>query len=404
MDSLKNTRCLEITSDYAKFAVGYMLNNQPVLVYYVKKPLTDCLVKGEIANPDSISKVIAQFLKIEDESVQLKISSTSVSIVVPPLGFQVYQNNKVTNVIASNGLIDKIDISNVMSLVKKEPVPNGNIIVDIVPDAFVLANGKPFGNPPLGEKSDSLSVEAKVHTLPENLLNEYRQVAEQAGFRIKRACIATYCASQLIACDKSMPFNYLYIDIGAHLTTVSLIGKCAPFGSLFFAEGGDELSKRIAEEFHISFKDANALKEKYGYDSRLQKRPLPLAKSVDEDGKEVTYYQRDLNSVIENYFDRYDSYLSNAIQTLSTRKMLNDSALSLPLVFGGGGSLLYGIDKLLVRSTGKRKAIYYVPSVMGARDPGAINILGLIAAEGAYRGTLEDDYHGVSTLSRDRTN
>jgi len=401
MENPKYTACLEITSDYAKFAVGNVLHNQPVILYYAKKPLKGGLVRGEIDNPKLIQDIIKGFLQIEDESLGLKINGTSVSIVVPPLGFQVYGYRTVTNVIASTSLIDKIDIANVMSLVKKEPIPFGNVIVDIVPDAFILSNGKGYANPPLGEKSDSLAVQAKVHTLPEKMLYDYKSTVEGAGFRVKRACVASYCASQLIATDKTMPETYVYVDIGAHITTVSFIGKTSPFGSVFFAQGGDDLTAAIAEAFGVSLEDAALLKEKYGYDPRISKYQMPLIKSKDDDGKPTVYYQNNLNAVIENFFDTYDSYLNNGVTTLLSQKMVGDFSKT-PLVFGGGGSLLYGLTSLLVSSVGKRPYYLYAPKVIGARDPGAINLLGLICAEGSYRGTLEDNYHGVSTLSRDR--
>lgn len=402
MENPKYTACLEISSDYAKFAVGNLLHNQPVLLYYAKKPLKGGLVKGEINNPKLIQDVIKELLQIEDESMGLKINGTSVSIVLPPLGFQIYSCQTVTNVIASTSLIDKIDIANVMSLVKKKQIPFGNVIVDIVPDAFILANGKGYANPPLGEKSDSLAVQAKIHTLPEKLLYDYRTTVEGAGFRVKRACVATYCASQLIQTDKTMPETYIYVDIGARLTTVSFVGKTSPFGSLFFAQGGDDLTEKIAETLSLSIDDARLLKEKYGYDPRENKYQMPLIKSKDDDGKPTVYYQANLNAVIESFFDTYDSLLANAIQTILSQKMPGDGSEKVPLVFGGGGSLLYGLSSLLVASIGKRPFVLYTPKVIGARDPGAINLLGLICAEGSYRGTLEDNYHGVSTLSRDR--
>jgi cell division protein FtsA len=400
MEMSKSTAALEITSDSAKLAVGYVLSGQPILLYYAKKPLKNCLNKGDIVDSKTVQDILHDFLNTEDESANLKLNVQTVSLILPPVGFTVYMSTKTTNVIASNGLIDKIDISNVMSLVRKDPLPKGSSVVDIVPDCFVLNDGKFYANPPLGEKSDYLTVQAKIHALPESTLYTYRTVVEQAGFRIKRCCVATYCASQLFAGDKAVPDNYIYIDFGAHLTTLSLIGRTSPVASLFLYAGGDNLSDAIASAFNIPFDDANRLKERYGYDLREPKFQTPLLKSKDEFGKVVSYYQKDLNKVIETYFEGFDSLLSNALATLIARQPFKDSLMGFPLVFGGGASRLLGLEKLLPHSIANRTIIKYVPHVLGARDPGAINLLGLIAADGSYKGTLEDDYHGVSTLSR----
>jgi cell division protein FtsA len=402
MEITKITAALEITSDYAKFAVGYSLTGAPVLLYFAKKPIKAFMKDGEMVNAKAITDVLASFLKLDDEALRLKINASEVSIVIPPLGFEVYQNNKTTNVVGEEAIIHTIDIGNVMSLVKKEPVPNGNVIVDIVPDAFVLENGKMYANPPIGEKSDSLTIEAKVHTLPDHILYAYRKAAEDAGFRVDRTCVATYCASQLISCLKNLPASYLYVDMGAHITAVSLVGNSSPFGSLFFLKGGDDLTQDIADAFGIPFEEAEKLKLNCGYDLRETKYQSPLATSVGEDGKSTPYFQKDLNSVIEDFFESYDGFLNNAIQTILNKQPANPALLTLPILVSGGASKLNGLEALIASVVGKRPLTRFVPPVLGARDPGATNLLGLIVAEGSYHGTLEDNYHGVSTLSRDK--
>lgn len=401
MESGKNTACLEITSDYAKFAVGYSLGGSPILLYYAKKRIPGLVNGGKIVNRAALSEVLKGFLALEDENLRLKINASNISIVVPPIGFEVYQNHKTTNVIAADSTIDRIDILNVMSLVKKEIIPSGNVIVDIVPDAFMLEDGRAFRNPPLEEKSNSITVQAKLHTLPERILNDYRRVAEEAGFRVKRSCVASYCASQLIASYKDLPESYIYVDIGARVTTVSLIGKTSPFGSLFFLQGGDDLSESIAKAFGLDFQKAQEIKEKYGYNKREPKFVLPIVKGADGDGNPKDFFQKDLNAVISEFYSKYDVVLTNAISTISGKKASSVSSIdAAPLIVSGGGSLLAGTSDLLAPVYIHRRLILFVPRVLGARDPGATNLLGLIAAEGSYKGTLEDNYHGVSTLSR----
>jgi cell division protein FtsA len=402
MENVKNTACLEITSTAAKLAVGYVLSGQPVLLYYIAKPLHDCVENGDIIDPKTIQNVISGFLSLEDEEARLKISVANLSLILPTLGFKVYQSNKITNVIATNGMIDKIDISNAMSLVKKEPIAPSEEIVDIVPDCFALDSGKIYANPPLNETSNSLTVYAKIHTLPAKRVYDYKSTVEKAGFRIVRCCVGAYCASQLLLSDKTMPDSYLYVDMGARLTTVSIIGRGAPIASAQFYSGGDYLTEAIAQNFAIPFQDAQKLKENNGYDQRQTTFQTPLIVSKDEDGKSVSYYQRDLNAIIENFYESYDQLLSNAISTLIAHEPVQskEALLSLPLILGGGASQLYGLEKLIWTCLGKRKLIRYVPHVLGARDASTNNLLGLIMAEGSYKGTLEDDYHGVSTLSR----
>jgi cell division protein FtsA len=401
MEASKNTAVLEITDDAAKFAIGYAIGGQPILVYKTERPVRGLVKNGVVTDVKGVSDVIKDFLHIEDEAARLKINALNLSIIIPPLGLQIYQNTKITNVVSSQALVDQIDVTNLNSLLMKDPIPNGNVIVDIIPDAFDLDNGKSYKNPPLGEKSNSIAIHAKIHTLPGSLVRDCRAAVEGAGFRIKDVSVAPYCASQLIASDRSMPENYLLLDMGARLTTLSMIGATAPYSSLFFYKGGDDLTEAIASAMGLSFQAASDLKKGYGHEDRVTKYEAPIAISATETGK-TKYYQKSLNAVVENYFEDFNAHLTNAIAKLVARQPASQIIQTMPIVAIGGASQLKGLSKLLAPSLGARQFIAYVPSTLGARDPRFANILGLIVAESRYRGTLEENYHGVSALSRER--
>lgn len=400
----KNVACLEISSSMAKFAIGTFIGGEPVLIYYDEKPVRGALQDGLIRDPERIKEAIMPFSKVADESLRVKVNTSSLSLIVPPLGLKVYQSNKTTNVVAPTGLIDRIDITNVMSLVQKDSIPSGNLTVDIIPDEFQIDGGKRYANPPIGEKSNTLTVYSKIHTLPESVLRGFRLVSEEAGFRLSRISVAPYAASQLLLCDKSLPHDYVLVDLGAHLTSVSLIGANSLFSSLSFPKGGDDLSESISNAFGLSFEEAARLKETFGYDERKTSFNRPLSYSVDENGKKELVYQKDLNNALLSFFESYNPLLSNALSQILEKQGDERAKVlfaSLPIIFIGGGSLLYGIDKLLKKPLMSHPATYYVPSVLGGRDPRLANLLGLIVADGQYKGSLEDNYHGVGGLSRD---
>jgi cell division protein FtsA len=404
MEQRKNesyTACLEISSTAAKFAIGSVINGEPILVYYVEKPIRGCLKDGQIIDPETIKKTIASLISVQSEELRIKINSANVCIVVPPLGLRVYQTDRTTNVVAPTNLIDHIDITNVMSIVKKQQIPDQNVIVDIIPDLYIIDGNKAYANPPVGEKSSAISVRAKLQTLPEPILHSYYAVVEQAGFRVYRASLAPYCASQIIATSKDMPRDYLLVDIGAHLTSVSLIGNKTLITSLSFPKGGDDLTEVISTAFSIPFADAEKLKCENGYNTKdTLYRPI-LISSIDEQGKKNNYYQTDLNNAISSFVESYEVMLSNAINQTIEKQQSSSPLYSVPIILVGGGSLLFGLDKLLVHATSGHKLIFYRPTTMGARNPRLCNVLGMIVSQGSFHGSLQDNYHGVGSLSRD---
>lgn len=397
---IKNVAALEITDSKAKFAVGYALNKKPYLLYYKELPLQGLLERGSILDPKGLSKVLSAFGQIEDERMRLKLDTDDVSLVLPPLGFEVYQSSKSTNVVSVENLVDDLDISNVITLVRKESVPNGNLIVDIVPDCFILDNEKSYKNPPLKERSRTLTILAKIHTLPEKLVSSYQSVTQEANLRVRRMSVAPYCEAELIASEgEKTPDSYFLLDMGESLSTVSLVGERMLYGTFVLPKGGMDLTKQLASRLNLSYEEAETLKIKYGFDKSQRRFEIPLSANGKEYPESVN--KAAINEVIESFYEDYFLLVGNAIDSLVSKQGGNPSSYQkMPLLYTGGGSNLYGLSSLLKKSFPNRPLTQYVPSVLGARRPELTSLLGLILTGSEYRGTLEDHYHGISSLTR----
>ncbi len=401
-----NVGALEISSNSVKFAIGSLIDKKPVLCYYGEKSIRGAVKDGIIRDSHMVSEAIKNVLAVTDEALKLKVNIGSISLLLPPFGLMVYQSNRQTSVVSQTNLIDQLDITNVMVLVQKEAVPSGTSIVDIVPDYYELDNQKRFWNAPVGEKSKNLMICAKIHCLPDSLIRNYRIPVEECGLRIERIAVSPFASSSLIATSKNMPHDYILVDMGAHFTTVSMIGASCLFASLSFSKGGDDLTETIASEFSLSFEEAERLKIDYGYSENNDKFTEPIAKSVGEDGVKECYFEKDLSHLIASFYEQsFNVLLSNAINSLLQRKLTpqNQNFLpSLPIVFVGGASELNGLAKLLSPALGSHSAIFYTPTVIGAREAKYSSVLGLIAAQGDNRGRVDSLYRTSSSLSRSK--
>lgn len=405
---IKNIAVLEITSSAIKFAVGYSLDKTPHILHYRKFPLSGFVKEGRIIDSASLGEAIGALNLVDDEDLKLKVNTNNVSLILPPIGFHVFQNDKSTSLVHET--VEELDITNVTGMISRDEVPHGSRIVDIVPECYILDNGTPYSNPPLGNRGQYLTLRAKIYTLPDDIYSTYVQSANRGGLNIQRTGVATRCATQLILAQGEKPNHYFYVDIGAKITNISLIGNNSPYGSLSTNHAGEELTAYIAKNLGISFEEAESLKVKYGYDERVTKFSMPILSKVNEDGSKVIVRQEQLNKLIEDYYAQFANYINTAIETLARNQLKSqnqsDADISrftrLPIVISGGSSALHGIEKVLksLTNNGTRTIETFAPTIIGARDPGATNICGLIVAEGEYKGTLEDSYHRVSTLTR----
>lgn len=392
MDNL--TACYEISSDGIKVLIGYELGGAPVVLFKTRRALPGLIKDGQITDPNALIRALADLHTLSDEPSHLRIQISKICCVLPSVGLMVYEAEKTTNVVAPNNEIAKIDVTNVISLVKKEVIPGSNVTVDIIPDSFAVDDGRVFSDPPLGVRSTSLSVHAKIHFLPDAVYSTYNRILNQAGYRIQKASVSAYCIAELFKTYEDLPSTYLLVDMGGRLTTVALIGEGAPYASASFYSGGDDLTDAIATSFSCAYDAAERVKCEFGYREKLREYEpaLPLGEGSD------VFYQKDLNAVISSFFESYVAMLGNAFSALRSR--FKGSLDELPVVFTGGSAAMPGFDGLMKTAFPTHVAYNPLPRCIGARERGFAPLLGLLLTSSRYMGSLEDNYRGVGTVSR----
>lgn len=395
----KPVAVIEIADSALKLAVGYVIDREPVIIYALKRPIQGLLEAGEIVNFPALIDALGSLKSIRDQEAKIKLTVSEATLVLPPLGFEIYENEKTTNVVSPTSIIEGIDIQNVISLVKKEAVSTGNEVVDIIPDIFVLEEGRQFANPPIGEKSNSLTIYAKIHTLPRHVVDDYRRVLHEAGIRVKRAVISPFAVSDLAAAMKEKPKTYVLIDMGAQLTTFTLICENSPFGSTYLKNGGEKLTEAIMRNFGLAFDAAEQLKIKYGLDERELSFAPAISKVTDADGVVHEYTLKDLNAVTSAFLKDYFDEFGAALDTIFAG--YGEEVRSLPLVFTGGMSELHGIREVIGKRFAEHKDIHYLcPEAIGARSAGMAGVVGGLLASTRYRGALSDQRAKVAQVER----
>ncbi len=394
----KPTAAIEISSAEIKLVVGYEIDGQPIVLYAMRKPIDAFVERGQIVNLIGLIDALREIKEIKDATAKLKLTISEAILLLPPLGLEVYQSDKTTNVVSPTGTVEAIDISNVVSLVRKEVIPHGGQIIDIVPDAFALDNGVALSSQPLGEKSNSLSISAKIHALPFSVIENFRRAFKEADIVVKRALVAPHAATYLLAQDLALPTSYLLIDMGAEVTTVSLIGDRTLFSSTYFEKGGKDLTTAIMASLNLPFDEAEKLKRRYGIDHRSMSFYPTIAQSVDIEGVEKQYTTEDLNRVTEQFVYDYLVSLKQAINSLMSG--YDKKYLKMPFVISGGLGRLSGLDELIIEAFPDNKIHFCIPKAIGARHQTYVNTLGAVLANNRYQSYLEEDRPVVTPLTR----
>ncbi len=395
----KTVAAVEFGSKKLKLVVGYELDGKVYVLYALTKPYGHIVEAGNITDQQKLAQSLAEVRQIADPSAKLKITISEALLSLPPFGLEVFQTKQVTTVISDEGKIGNLDIRNIYSLIKNGALPLDNQLIDVAPERYVLDQGRTFIYPPLNESSTTLTVFAKVHTLPKRIAGEYKASMTAGGLSIKRSVVAPFAACELLSTYPDIPSDYLLVDIGSNVTTVSLIGEKELYASRFFEWGGDRITERIIESFNINEADAEKYKITYGIDKRETSFKAPVCTTYDADGNAIKHYVDELNTIIKSELEIFVKELTIRIDDLL--RDYDKSAKALPMVLIGGGSRLNGLIEYLEPKVQSEQVIAVTPRSLGARNPTFTNCLGMIIANTKYPNVYDETHPRVGQLTRE---
>ena len=395
----KPIAAIELGSKKLKLVVGYEIDGKVYVLYTLTKPYGHSIEAGNFVDPNLVSQTIASVREFTDPAAKLKLNISDVILCIPPYGLGVYQTRQVTTVVTEDSKISNLDIKNIYALIRNSAYPlNDKALVDVVPESFTLDQGRIFARPPMGESSSTLTVSAKVQTLPRVLVDNYQTVLSNGGMVSRRNVVASLAATELISSYEGTPNSYILVDIGSNVTTVSFVGNKALYGSTFFNWGGDNITEKIIESFNINEADAEKYKIMYGIDNREMNFKAPICTTDDGTGTEVHHMNDELNAIIKGELDIFVRYLNEAVDAVVAQ---HDRAYrSFPMILVGGGAELNGLVSYITPKVLSETVEVITPKTLGARNPTFFNCLGMILTHAKYLNLNDEAHPKVGQVTR----
>ena len=395
----KPIAAIELGSKKLKLVVGYEIDGKVYVLYTLVKPYGHAIEAGAFVDPNKVSQTIESVREFTDPSAKLKLNITDVLLCIPPYGLGIYQTRQVTTVVTEDSKISNLDIKNIYALIRNSAYPlNDKALVDVIPESFTLDHGRIFARPPLGESSSTLTVSAKVQTLPKLLVDNYQNVLSNGGMISRRNVIAPLAATELIASYGDLPSNYILVDIGSSVTTVSFIGNNALYGSTYFNWGGDNITEKIIESFNINEADAEKYKIMYGIDNREMNFKAPICTTDDGTGHEVHHMNDELNAIIKGELDIFVNYLNDAVNEVVSQH--DKSYRNFPMLLVGGGAELTGLVNYITPKVLSETVQVVSSRTLGARNPTFFNCLGMILTHSKYLNLNDEAHPKVGQVTR----
>ncbi len=395
----KPIAAIELGSKKLKLVVGYEIDGKVYVLYTLVKPYGHAIEAGQFVDANAVSQTIASVREFTDPAAKLKLNINDVLLCIPPYGLGIYQTRQVTTVVTEDSKISNLDIKNIYALIRNSAYPlNDKALVDVIPESFTLDHGRIFARPPMGESSSTLTVSAKVQTLPKELVDNYQIVLTNGGMISRRNVVASLAATELIASYENMPTSFILVDIGSNVTTVSFVGNNALYGSTFFNWGGDNITERIIENFNINEADAEKYKIMYGIDSREMNFKAPICTTDDGTGQEVHHFNDELNAIIKEELNIFVKYLNDAVNDIVAQH--DKSYRSFPMLLIGGGAQLNGLVEFITPKVMSETVEIVSPQTLGARNPTFFNCLGMILTHSKYMNLNDEAHPKVGQVTR----
>ena len=241
------------------------------------------LKKGKIINEDEISLSIAKTIKDAEDETNLKINSAYVTI--PGKYITIVQNSILKEVRDKYSGISIRDVQNAMMQVKDIEIPDGQTLVDIVPDKIILDNGN-IVTDPVGSLSSSFTISAQIILAEKEYVRKLNNIFKKAGLEIDGIIPVTLAERNLILDKNELHDNIMLLDIGAGNIDIGVFEGTTFLYTNTIPLGGDNITNDIALVLNISEEEADKLKRQYG---------LALKSFIDNDNDIILNTCKDTN-------------------------------------------------------------------------------------------------------------
>ena len=156
-------------------------------------------------------------------------------------------------------------------------VPDGKTIIDIVPNEFILKDGKRT-NDPVGNLSSEFTLNAQIVIADKDYTRQIALILKKAGLEVDGMVPVTLAQRNLILDVNELHDNVMLLDIGAGNTDIGVFEGEAFIYTNTIPLGGNNITNDIAVVLEISEDEADKLKKQYG---------LALKSFIDNDNDVV---------------------------------------------------------------------------------------------------------------------
>lgn len=284
--------------------------------------------KGVIVDEENISSAISKTISEAEEISNLKINSAYTTI--PGKYTTIVQNSIVKETKDKYAGITIKDVTSSIMQVRDIEIPEDKVLIDIVPDKFILDDGKVVSDP-IGKFSSNLTLTAQIILAEKEYKKKLVSIFRKAGIEIDGIVPITLAERNLVLDTSELKENVMILDVGAGNTEIGVFAGSSYVYSNTINLGGNNITNDIAYCLNISKEEADKLKRQYGLALKSyidNDNNISLNTSKDIDSKNKTIKSSELIEIIEARIEEIFVLINKDITAKGLKSIINDVVLT----------------------------------------------------------------------------
>ena len=318
---------LDIGTSKVSLVVGEVNNFNQIEIICNASHKCNGIKKSKIMDEDEIALAISKVIEEAEAETELKINSSYVTI--PGKYVTIVQNSITKEAKDKYAGISVKDVSSSMMQVKDVEIPEGKTIIDIVPDCFILEDGKRVTDP-VGNLSSNFTLNAQVLLADKDYVKQLMSIFRKAGLDIDGLVPVTLAERNVMLDNNELNDNVMLLDIGAGNTEIGIFEGNGFIYTNTIPLGGDSVTSDIALVLNISEEEAEKLKKQYGLamKSFIDNDNEIILNTCREDVKSKAIKSSELIEIIEARIEEIFSLVNKDITMQGIKQRINNVILT----------------------------------------------------------------------------
>lgn len=330
--------------------VAQMLDSGNFEIIGIGKAPSDGLKKGVVADVAKTVYSIKNAVKEAEIMAGISIESASIGIS----GAHINSLNSHGVVPLKHGNVKPFDITNVLAAARAIPVPDGQQILHVLPQYFVI-DGHDRVQDPLGMHGIRLEVQAHIILGGIASVQNLIKCCELAGIKVTDIILEQLASGDAVLSDDERQLGVAVLDIGGGTSDLALYQQGNIRHTMVLPLAGQHFTNDLAVGVRTTLKEAERIKKQFGNvycitPSEGDLIEIEAVQGTDKQRISIT----DMNRILQA---RAAEILMLVQQEIVAREL--QQFMRTGLVLTGGGSLLKGMKEL-------GEHIFKVPVRIGA--------------------------------------